>query len=328
MRMLRPIRQADHLVHGPAECCSAHHGRHLSSSLDPSSFPGPIRGNKGNGSFRTGCNLLLWYRPVGGLRQRSAPTPGAVAPPTRRLRERGSATPRLAQARRTGRSTDLQFVPVLTSFQGRHARVLSRRPSSSIGIRDGHPFAVIHGSLAALVPSARRPSARPACRLLRGRLSYEVPGFGAGCSLIRLAMWDRRAGVAADLRSSARADRRWRGCRRLRSLLAANQWIAETSAVVGPIVRGPSPHSLPIESPLVPGTGRGPFRREARTWSPGKRRGTGSGPWPRPDHSDRQGPEPNEEASGEAEGQGRDSVETGDGARRCAAPDCAALLSP
>lgn len=30
----------------------------------------------------------------------------------------------------------------------------------------------------------------------------------------------------------------------------ANQWIAETSSVVEPSLRGRSPHSLPIESPL------------------------------------------------------------------------------
>jgi len=124
----------------------------------------------------------------------------------------------------------------------------------------GHP----RRSPGAPVPSARRPSA-----LVRPAVSSErASAWGARVRGRLLAhpvrVLDRRAGVSADLRSSARAERRWRTCRRLRSLLAANQWIAETSAVVEPILRGPSPHSLPIEFPLVPRQGRGHFRREAR----------------------------------------------------------------
>ena len=52
---------------------------------------------------------------------------------------------------------------------------------------------------------------------------HEVPGFGAVCLAHPARVLDRRAGISVDLRLSARADRRWRTCRRLRSLLAANQ---------------------------------------------------------------------------------------------------------
>jgi hypothetical protein len=68
----------------------------------------------------------------------------------------------------------------------------------------------------------------------------------------------------------------WRDCPRLGSLLAANQWIAEASVVVEPILRRPTPHSLPIESLLVPEAKARPISSSGeKTWSPGKGRGTG-----------------------------------------------------
>jgi hypothetical protein len=128
---------------------------------------------------------------------------------------------------------------------------------------------------------------------------HEVPGFGAVGSPIRLA-----PGTVAPVlpRVSARQPEPtagWRECLRLRSLLAANQWIAETSAVVEPILRRPSPHSLPIESLLVPEAKARPISsRGEKTWSSGKRMGDwGGGYGPRQDHSGRGAWRANEEAS-------------------------------
>jgi hypothetical protein len=102
------------------------------------------------------------------------------------------------------------------------------------------------------------------------------PGFGAVCSPVRLA---RGTIVPVLLRVSAHQPEPtagWRDCPRIRSLLAANQWIAETSAVVEPILRGRSPRSLPIESLLVPEAKARPISsRGEKAWS----RGKGQGDW-------------------------------------------------
>jgi hypothetical protein len=155
-----------------------------------------------------------------------------------------------------------------------------------------------------------------ASRLLRARLAMRCPGSGPS---VRSS--GSRCGTIAPVlpRISAGEPEPTAGGeigRRLRSLLAASQWIAETSAVVRPILRGPSPHSLPIESPLVPGAGRGPFRRGARNWGvpdakggPGWDRGLG------PDHSDGRAWRQREGLS-PGGGQGGDSVGTG---HRCPA---------
>ena len=137
------------------------------------------------------------------------------------------------------------------------------------------------------VPIARRPSARPASRLSPSAPRHEVPGFGAVGSPVRLA-----PGTVAPVlpRVSARQPEPtagWRDCPRLRSLLAANQWIAETSAVVEPILRRPSPHSLSIESLLVPETKARP--RSSRARKRGvleKAGGLGGDRAPGPNHSD------------------------------------------
>src|SRR4029453_15763628 len=99
--------------------------------------------------------------------------PGAVGPPPRRsTRQWGSATPRLTQARRTARSTDLQFVPVLTSLHRRRPCVLSPRPSSPSASGGGHPFADLHGGSpgAPFRPLALRALVRPAVSSERASL--------------------------------------------------------------------------------------------------------------------------------------------------------------
>ncbi len=135
----------------------------------------------------------------------------------------------------------------------------------AFGIRRGHSLAVVHGThRAPRFRSPRRPSARPVIRLLRALLAVRCPGSGAVCSLVRLA-----PGTVPPVlpRVSARQPEPtagWRDCPRLRSLLAANQWIAETSAVVEQILRRPSPHSLPIESLLLPEAKARPRSSRAR----------------------------------------------------------------
>ena len=198
-----------------------------------------------------------------------------------------------AQACRTARSTDLQFVPVLTSFFA--ARMLPSAPAE-LAVRHptraftrGHP----RHSPGAPVPIARRPSARPASRLLRALLAMRCPGSGPSVRPSGSRLWT----VAPVLpRVSARQPEPtagWRDCPRLRSLLAANQWIAETSAVVEPILRRPSPHSLPIESLLVPEAKARPISSRARKRGvPATQGGRGGDRGPRPDHSGRQHGEP------------------------------------
>ena len=209
---------------------------------------------------------------VGGLRRRGPVTcgfAGSRPAPSRRPRavSSGCGVARRrarAQACRTARSTDLQFVPVLTSF--------FRRPHASFSAgraRLRHPTrAFTRGrprhSPGAPVPIARRPSARPASGLLRALLAMRCPGSGPSVR----PSGSRLGPVAPVLpRVSARQPEPtagWRDCPRLRSLLAANQWIAETSAVVEPILRRPSPHSLPIESLLLPEAKARPISSRAR----------------------------------------------------------------
>ncbi len=169
------------------------------------------------------------------------------------------------------------------------AHLPSRRPHASFSAgraRLRHPTrAFTRGrprhSPGAPVPIARRPSARPASRLLRALLAMRCPGSGPS---VRPS--GSRPGTVAPVlpRVSARQPEPtagWRDCPRLRSLLAANQWIAETSAVVEPILRGPSPHSLPIESLLVPEAKARPISSRARKRGvPASAGGTGWGQWP------------------------------------------------
>jgi hypothetical protein len=233
---------------------------------------------------------------VGGLRRRGPVTwPFALPRPALSRRPRavssgcGVARRRArAQACRTVRSTDLQLVPVLTSFSP-PACFLERRPSSPSASDAG-----IHSrSSTALTGRLRfrslavRALVRPS--VFSERASHEVPGF-------------RGRLLARPARALGRSRRCCRGsplvgpsrppggetALALRRLLAANQWIAETSAVVEPILRRPSPHSLPLESLLVPGAKARPISLTARKrGAPAKRRGPHGDRRPRPDHSDR-----------------------------------------
>jgi hypothetical protein len=194
-------------------------------------------------------------------------------------------------------------VPVLTSLRRHRARFISRRPSSPFGIRHGHHFAVIHGLHGAPVPIAYRPSARQACRLLRARLRMRCPGSGPS------------------VRSSGSGCGPSHRCRRGSPLVSLSR---------PPVARVPSPsepaRGEPVDrrdfcccradregsgSPFTPhrvaarawnGARSLPLRGE-KTWSPGNGGGTGWDRSPGSDHSDRQGLEPNDEASGEGGGQ-------------------------
>jgi hypothetical protein len=124
---------------------------------------------------------------VGGLRPKgpvtwpfALPQPAASRRPSAVLHGSGVARRRARTlARKTARSTDLQFVPPAHLLHRRRARLPQPPPSSPFGIRRGYPFAVIHGAHSgATVSSARRPSARPASRLLRGAYSMRCPGSG------------------------------------------------------------------------------------------------------------------------------------------------------
>lgn len=180
-------------------------------------------------------------------------------------------------------------MPVLTSVLP--ARMPPSAPAElAFGIRRGHSLAVVHGTHRPPVPIARRPSARPAFRLLRALLAMRCPGSGPSARSSGSRVGRSRLVLP---RVSARQPEPtvgWRDCPRLRSLLAANQWIAETSAVVEPILRGRSPHSLPIESPARAWSeGEADFVDGEKTRSPRQNGGDATGTVaPRPDHSDRQ----------------------------------------
>jgi hypothetical protein len=78
----------------------------------------------------------------------------------------------------------------------------------------------------------------------------EAPGFGA-FPIARLArVKDRDAGLPADLRLVPEPGAGGEIAVALGYLLAAKRWIAVTSSVVCWIVKGPSPHSVPIRSPF------------------------------------------------------------------------------
>jgi hypothetical protein len=82
--------------------------------------------------------------------------------------------------------------------------------------------------------------------------------LGTALPLLRWVVFGKDCGTSAPVSPrisswGARPARRWRACRRPRSLLAATQWIADSSAVVEPILSGQSPHSLPIESTIITG---------------------------------------------------------------------------
>lgn len=153
--------------------------------------------------------------------------PRAVAPPTRRPRRRKSAgDARLGAGAHTRQVDGSSVRALITSFR-RRARL--RQPPAEIaaGIRCEHPFAVIpsrssKGSPACFGPDRSPPERSPGFRFLRARLRMRCPAGPSDRSSGLVSLTDR-AGAAADLRSSARAGCRWRACRRVRSLLPANQ---------------------------------------------------------------------------------------------------------
>lgn len=241
--------------------------------------------------FRS-ARTMIWAQllppSVGGLRRRGPVTcgfAGSRPAPTRRPRavSSGCGVARRrarAQACTTARSTDLQFVPVLTSLLPARmppACFLQRRPSSPFshaGIHSRSSTALTGCSGPDRSPSERSPDLPSSPSDPR----HEVPGFGAVCSLVWLAPGTVARCCSGSPPRQPEPTAGWRDCPRLRSLFAANQWIVETSAVVEPILRGRSPRSLPIESLLVPNAKARPISsRGEKTWSPGKRRGTGWG---------------------------------------------------
>ena len=149
------------------------------------------------------------------------------------------------------RSTDLQFVPVLTSFR-HHTRLPQAPDDLTFGIRRVHSLAVAPGLTRSSGP-VRSPSERSlGLPSPPGSPPLRCPGFGAVCLARPARVFDRHAGVAVDFRWDSRADRLRRACCRLRIVLAANQWIAETPSFVGPILSGASPHSVPLGSTFPP----------------------------------------------------------------------------
>jgi hypothetical protein len=137
------------------------------------------------------------------------PTPGAVAPPTRRFRRLwGSATPR-PSAGVQDRQVDGSSVraPSSPPFSP-PACLLQRRPSSP-SVSDAGIHSRSSTALTGCFGPDRSPSeCSPGLRSSPSAPRHEVPGFG-GRLLVRPArILDRSAGAAAGLRSSARADRR------------------------------------------------------------------------------------------------------------------------
>jgi hypothetical protein len=132
---------------------------------------------------------------VGGLRQRGPVTcgfAGSRPAPSRRPRAVSSSCGvarhcARAQACRTARSTDLQFVPVFTSFFAAvHAsfsagRARLRHPTRAF--TRGRPRHSPGCSGPDRSPSERSPGLPSSPSTPR----HEVPGFGAVCSLVRLA---------------------------------------------------------------------------------------------------------------------------------------------
>src|SRR6266545_1892632 len=179
--------------------------------------------------------------------------PGAVAPPTRRFQQLwGSATLRPSagvQDRQVDGSSVRARVHLLLRCR---ACVLQRRPrspsASDAGIYSRSSTALTRCSGPDRSPSERSPGLRSSPSAPR----HEVPGFGAVGSFVRLASWTVPPVLPRVSARQPEPTAGWRDCPRLGSLLAANQWIAETSGVVEPILRAPSPHSLLIESLLVP----------------------------------------------------------------------------
>jgi hypothetical protein len=129
---------------------------------------------------------------------------------------------------------------------------LRTRPQVAARARLGHPaqdsVADLRGPCRRSDP-VRSPSERSSgLRLLRARLRREMPEFGA-VLIARPAASRTWCRPSRGSPVGVQAGGLWRDSRRPRSLLAAKRWIAVTSSVVCSILRGPSPHSVPIRSP-------------------------------------------------------------------------------
>jgi hypothetical protein len=112
--------------------------------------------------------------------------------------------------RRADRQVDGSSVRARAHLPPRRcACFLSRRPSSPFGIQHRHHSRSSTGSpRGALVPSAPPSERSLGLPSSPSAPRHEVPGFGGRLFARPARDLDRRAGAAADLRSSARADRR------------------------------------------------------------------------------------------------------------------------
>lgn len=238
-------------------------------------------------TFRSARTIFWAQLPppsVGGLRRRGPVTcgfAGSRPAPSRRPRAVSSGC---GGARHRAPSAGVQGAPgrrILSSCpcsppSSLPACFLQRRPSSP-SASDADIHSRSSTALTGCSGPDRSPSERsPGLPSSPSAPRHEVPGFGAVGLPVRLA-----PGTVAPVlpRVSARQPEPtagWRDWPRPRSLLAANQWIAEASAVVEPILRGPSPQSLPIESLLVPEARRSRDRRGGeKTWSLRQTQGQG-----------------------------------------------------
>jgi hypothetical protein len=210
--------------------------------------------------------------------------PGAVAPPTRRdLRQRGSATPRQGACAHTARSTDLSSCPCSPP-----SLPLARRPQA-VGRARLRPsaqgfFADLRGRLQSCGP-VRSPSERScAASAFSERASVvRCPGFGAVLIARSARVTGRGAGLVADPRSVSESAGGGEEAVALGACSRPMRWIPVTSSVVCSIVKGSSPHSVPvrldperdcgsdsvpIRSPWVPPRAKGRRIRPKRTRIP------------------------------------------------------------
>jgi hypothetical protein len=225
--------------------------------------------------------------------------PCSLAPPTRRWRGRREARHR-AQAQAHTRQVDGSSVRARAHLLHRRLARLLKPPAVLARSAFG---AGVHsrssaGSLGAPVPFALRTSARPASVFSERASIWRCPGSGPSVRSSGSRCGTHHAGVAANLRSSARADRPWR------DLPSPSE-----PARVEPVDRRDSCCCLAdpegSESPFTPH--RVPLRAWSqgepdsvegeKTWSPGNSEGTGWGQWLGPGSFGPAGRGGNEEAS-------------------------------
>jgi hypothetical protein len=149
---------------------------------------------------------------------------------------------------------------------------MAPQPAAKItfGIRRGHPVAVVHGPHPALRPPPPAVRASPGLPSPPSPPRLRCPG-GAVCWLARLASWTV---APVSPRTSARLPEPAAGSGPAVAFGACSlRTSGSPRLVVGPILKGRGPHSLPIESPLVPEAKARPVSSRARKRGvPGKRR--------------------------------------------------------